>query len=231
MASVKHKTVSKLITAPPRLYTSQEHQRILQAIVIHKQSCSELAELLGRDRRSVNKRFKILISRGKKQKQPEIQSEPAPQQKQQQPSKNVVLLTCKPHRVIDFTANGNPFSTASLHWYPWLSPRISSSSLRHMPHPASQDNRNQSPCLLGHLLSSNWSIASSRTRRIGTLCKAFEQAFQLPSLQPGSCARSRMSSRDSCALRRLSEIHVNTSRLSSNMQSRRVHVPSNYTCS
>ena len=108
------------ITAPPRLYTSEEDKEILRGIVIHKQSCSVLAEMLGRDRRSVNKRFKILISRGRKQKLDDMQGEPAAaaalsvaatnkkHHQQQQPSKKVVLLACKPYRVVGFTANGKP---------------------------------------------------------------------------------------------------------------------------
>ena len=114
MASAKqHKTAGMLATPPPRLYTREEDQQILQGIVVLKKSCKELGELLGRDRRSVNKRFKILISRGTKQKPATTQGEPAAaalavSEKKQKPSKKVVMLACKPHRVVGFTAKGKP---------------------------------------------------------------------------------------------------------------------------
>jgi hypothetical protein len=117
MSSAERKPLH--VTPPPRLYTADEDQQILQGIVVLKKSCKELGELLGRDRRSVNKRFKILISRGKKQ-QPQLQSEPAgavslAQQQQQkkknkksQASKKVTLVASKPYRVVGFTAKGKP---------------------------------------------------------------------------------------------------------------------------
>jgi len=63
-------------SAPQRPYSSEEDKQILQGIVLQKLSCKQLGQLLGRDRRSVNKRFKILVSRGQKQKA-QIQSETA----------------------------------------------------------------------------------------------------------------------------------------------------------
>jgi len=108
---------SEMHVAPQRLYTSEEDQQILQGIVVNKQSCKQMGKLLGRDRRSVNKRFKILISRGQKQ-QLQTQSEtagaalslaePEKQQKKKKPSKKVALIACKPYRVVGFTPSGKP---------------------------------------------------------------------------------------------------------------------------